>query len=97
MEPSNVKFPFPLPQSWRAAGDTPDAKAAPVAPAQKKIIFKVGELVVYPAHGVGKISMDEVTKGVVPFMIAQFAIMFLMVAFPEIVMIPARWFATPSK
>jgi hypothetical protein len=29
---------------------------------------------------------------VVPFMIAQFAIMFLMVAFPAIVMVPARWF-----
>jgi TRAP-type C4-dicarboxylate transport system permease large subunit len=33
-----------------------------------------------------------VTKGVVPFMIAQFAIMFLMVLFPQLVMIPARWF-----
>ena len=43
--------------------------------------------------GVGKISMDEVTKGVVPFMIAQFAIMFLMVLFPEIVTMPARWLA----
>ena len=42
--------------------------------------------------GVGKISMDEVTRGVVPFMIAQFAIMFLMVAFPQLVMVPARWF-----
>jgi TRAP-type C4-dicarboxylate transport system permease large subunit len=41
---------------------------------------------------VGKISMDEVTKGVVPFMIAQFAIMFLMIAFPQLVMVPARWF-----
>ena len=27
-------------------------------------------------------GMDEVTKGVVPFMIAQFAIMFLMVLVP---------------
>ena len=33
--------------------------AAPAAPAPKKIIFKVGELVVYPAHGVGKISNIE--------------------------------------
>ena len=41
MELFNVKFPFPLPQSWRAAlpglapdpaaGDTPDTQAAPVA------------------------------------------------------------------
>lgn len=42
--------------------------------------------------GVGKISMDEVTRGVMPFMIAQFTIMFAMVAFPALVMVPARWF-----
>ena len=42
--------------------------------------------------GVGKVSMDEVTRGVMPFMIAQFIIMFAMVAFPDMVMIPARWF-----
>ena len=42
--------------------------------------------------GVGKVSMDDVTKGVWPFMLAQFAVMFLMIAFPEIVMVPARWF-----
>jgi TRAP-type transport system large permease protein len=41
--------------------------------------------------GVGKVSMDEVTKGVWPFMVAQFGLMFLMVLFPEIVMVPARW------
>jgi hypothetical protein len=29
---------------------------------------------------------------VVPFMIAQFAILFAMVAFPALVMVPARWF-----
>jgi tripartite ATP-independent transporter DctM subunit len=43
--------------------------------------------------GVGKISMDEVTKGVWPFMIAQFALMFLMVLFPAIVIVPARFLA----
>ena len=42
--------------------------------------------------GVGKVSMDEVTRGVVPFMIAQFILMFLMVLFPQLVMIPAHWF-----
>jgi TRAP-type transport system large permease protein len=41
--------------------------------------------------GVGKISMDDVTKGVIPFMIAEFAVMFLMVAFPAIVTVPAKW------
>ena len=42
--------------------------------------------------GVGKISMDEVTRGVMPFMMAQFVILFAMVAFPALVMVPARWF-----
>ncbi len=42
--------------------------------------------------GVGKVSMDEVTKGVMPFMVAQFIVMFLMVLFPEIVMVPLKWF-----
>jgi tripartite ATP-independent transporter DctM subunit len=43
--------------------------------------------------GVGKMRMDEVTRGVIPFMTAQFIVMFLMVLFPAIVMVPARWFA----
>ena len=43
--------------------------------------------------GVGRMSMDVVTKGVMPFMIAQFAIMFLMVFFPWLVTGPARWFS----
>jgi len=42
--------------------------------------------------GVGKISMDDVTRGVVPFMIAEFAVMFLMVLFPWLVTWPARFF-----
>jgi len=42
--------------------------------------------------GVGKVSMDAVTRGVIPFMIAEFIIMFAMVLFPQLVMIPARWF-----
>ncbi len=43
--------------------------------------------------GVGKVSMDQVTRGVWPFMVAQFLLMFLMVAFPQLVMVPARWFS----
>ena len=41
--------------------------------------------------GVGKMKMDEVTKGVVPFMLAQFAVMFLLVLFPSLVLVPLRW------
>ena len=43
--------------------------------------------------GVGKVKMDEVTRGVVPFMIAQFVLMFLMVLFPQLVTVPAQWFS----
>jgi TRAP-type C4-dicarboxylate transport system permease large subunit len=43
--------------------------------------------------GVGKMRMDVVTRGVLPFMLAQFIVMFLMVLFPALVMVPARWFA----
>jgi TRAP-type transport system large permease protein len=42
--------------------------------------------------GVGKMRMDEVTRGVIPFMTAQFIVMFLMVLFPSIVLVPMRWF-----
>jgi TRAP-type C4-dicarboxylate transport system permease large subunit len=43
--------------------------------------------------GVGRMRMDEVTKGVIPFMVAQFIVMFLMVLFPVLVTGPAKWFA----
>jgi len=42
--------------------------------------------------GVGRMSMDSVTKGVIPFMIAQFLIMFAMVLFPWLVTGPAKLF-----
>ncbi len=41
--------------------------------------------------GVGKVDMDTVIKGVLPFMIAQIIIMFLLVLFPGLVTVPARW------
>ncbi|GIX54605.1 hypothetical protein CQA4T8M7_38610 [Sphaerotilus natans] len=44
--------------------------------------------------GVGKMKMDAVTRGVLPFMVAQFTVMFLLVAFPSIVTVPARWLAS---
>jgi tripartite ATP-independent transporter DctM subunit len=40
--------------------------------------------------GVGKMRMDEVTKGVIPFMIAEFLVMFLMVFFPQIITWPLK-------
>jgi tripartite ATP-independent transporter DctM subunit len=42
--------------------------------------------------GVGRMKMDDVTRGALPFMFAEFAVMFLMVLFPPLVTVPARWF-----
>ena len=42
--------------------------------------------------GVGRMKMDDVTKGVLPFMLAEFIIMFLMVLFPSLFTVPAQWF-----
>jgi CarD family transcriptional regulator len=50
--------PVAKPVAKPAAAPAPKA-AAPAAPVAKKPSFKVGELVVYPAHGVGKISNIE--------------------------------------
>ena len=41
--------------------------------------------------GIARIPMSGAIKGVVPFMIAQTIVMFLLVAFPEIVMLPLKW------
>ena len=43
--------------------------------------------------GVGKMRLDEVARGVMPFMVAEFSIMFVMVLFPALVTVPARWLA----
>ena len=42
--------------------------------------------------GAGKLGMDAVIRGVVPFMIAEFLVMFAMVFFPKLVLVPAHWF-----
>ena len=42
--------------------------------------------------GVGRMKIDDVTRGVMPFMIAEFAVLFLMVLFPSLVTVPAKWF-----
>ena len=42
--------------------------------------------------GVGRMKMDDVTRGVLPFMLAEFIVLFLMVLFPSLVTVPAKWF-----
>ena len=36
--------------------------------------------------------MEAIIKGVYPFMIAQLIVLFLMVLFPDLVTVPAKWF-----
>jgi tripartite ATP-independent transporter DctM subunit len=43
--------------------------------------------------GVSKLSMEDVVKGVWPFMIAQLAVLFLLILFPILVTGPAKWMA----
>jgi TRAP-type C4-dicarboxylate transport system permease large subunit len=42
--------------------------------------------------GVSRISMEDIIKGVWPFMIAQLIVLFLLVLFPALVIVPAIWF-----
>ncbi len=81
----------------------PIVKAAGIDPVYFGVLFMINNAiglitppvgtVLSTVAGVGKVSMDDVTRGVWPFMVAQFAVMFLMVLFPQLVMVPARWFA----
>lgn len=42
--------------------------------------------------GVARIPMSDLIRGSWPFMLAELIILFLMVLFPALVMVPARWF-----
>lgn len=80
----------------------PLIKAAGIDPVYFGVLFIVNNsigLVTPPVGtilnvvaGVGRMKMDEVTRGVLPFMVAQFAVMFIMVFFPQTVLAPLRWF-----
>jgi tripartite ATP-independent transporter DctM subunit len=41
--------------------------------------------------GVARISMDDAFKGVMPFFLAQLAVLFGLVLFPDIVLVPLKW------
>lgn len=81
----------------------PIVKAAGIDPVYFGVLFIINNAiglitppvgtVLNTVAGVGKMRMDDVTRGALPFMIAQFALLFLMVMFPQIVIAPARWLA----
>jgi len=41
--------------------------------------------------GTAKLSMGELMKGIMPFLLAEVAVLFLLVLFPSIVLVPLRW------
>ena len=79
----------------------PVVKAAGIDPVYFGVLFIINNsigLITPPVGtvlnvvaGVGRISMGQVTRGVTPFMVAQFIVMFLMVLFPSLVTLPMRW------
>jgi len=80
----------------------PIVKAAGIDPVYFGVLFIINNAiglitppvgtVLNTVAGVGRLSMDTVVRGVWPFMLAQFGILFLLVLFPDLVMVPARWF-----
>ena len=80
----------------------PVVKAAGIDPVYFGVLFIINNsigLITPPVGtvlnvvaGVGRMKMDDVTRGVWPFMIAQFIVMFLMVLFPQLVMWPLKLF-----
>ncbi|BEP94141.1 TRAP transporter large permease subunit [Acidovorax sp. A79] len=79
----------------------PVVKAAGIDPVYFGVLFIINNsigLITPPVGtvlnvvaGVGRISMGQVTRGVMPFMLTQFVVMFLLVAFPSLVTVPLRW------
>ena len=80
----------------------PVVKAAGIDPVYFGVLFIINNaigLVTPPVGtvlnvvaGVGRMKMDEVTRGVVPFMVAQLVVLFLLVFVPQIVMWPLTLF-----
>jgi tripartite ATP-independent transporter DctM subunit len=80
----------------------PVVKAAGIDPVYFGVVFIINNaigLITPPVGtvlnvvaGVGKMKMDDVTRGVMPFMIAQLIVLFLLTLFPQLVLVPMRWF-----
>ena len=80
----------------------PVVKAAGIDPVYFGVLFMINNAiglitppvgtVLNTVAGVGRISVDAVTRGVMPFMVAQFILLLLLTLFPKLVLIPASWF-----
>ncbi len=82
----------------------PLVKAAGIDPIYFGVLFMINNViglitppvgsVLNVVAGVSRLSLGEVTRGVWPFVIAQTAVLFLLVLFPWLVTGPARWLAS---
>lgn len=80
----------------------PVVKAAGIDPVYFGVVFimvnAIGMLtppvgvVLNVVCGVAKIRMEDAIKGVIPFLLVEIALVVVLILFPAIVMVPARWF-----
>ena len=80
-----------------------DVKAAGIDPVYFGVLFIINNsiglitppvgVVLNVVAGVSKISMEDVIRGVWPFMLAETVVLVLMILLPPLVTVPARWFA----
>jgi tripartite ATP-independent transporter DctM subunit len=79
----------------------PIVKAAGIDPVYFGVLFIINNaiglitppvgVVLNVVCGVAKVSMDEIMRGVWPFMVAQLVVLALLTLFPSLVMVPAKW------
>ena len=79
----------------------PVVKAAGIDPIYFGVLFIINNAIglITPPVGtvlnvvasVGRMTLDDVTRGVLPFMLAQLTVLFLLVLFPQLVLAPLRW------
>jgi TRAP-type C4-dicarboxylate transport system permease large subunit len=79
----------------------PVVKAAGIDPVYFGVLFIMNNaiglltppvgIVLNVVSGVARMPMGAVIRGVTPFLIAQVAVLLLLVAFPELVTVPLKW------
>ena len=81
----------------------PVIKAAGIDPVYFGVLFIINNsiglitppvgTVLNTVAGVGRMKLDDVTRGALPFMLAEIIVLILMVLFPPLVTVPAKWLA----
>jgi tripartite ATP-independent transporter DctM subunit len=79
----------------------PVVKAAGIDPVYFGVLFIINNsiglitppvgTVLNTVAGVGRMKLDDVMRGSLPFLLAEMAVLLLMVLFPPLVTVPARW------